>query len=264
MLAKNILRGKSSPRVSGRIERNSIPNKDLICGASISPALALLCALATVAHGQSYQGGLRGSMRDNACAAMSNVTLATPGLSATVVPVLAVLVRTHGVGAAMTAGALNGLIMTLIGALRVGRFFSYLPHPVIAAFTSALGLIIVSTQIDAVFGVEAAPVGFDLGVATPARAVAIVRAGALMALLLFLKRVSILTRLEAIVPDPANKEPSAIDPSSFVSTPGSADVFARHAPTKGRFSEVNRRERPRSRAAAIKLKQSSSSGGKQP
>lgn len=59
MLAKNILRGKSSPRVSGRLKRNSIPNKDLICGAPLLPALALLCALATIAHGQSYQGGLR-------------------------------------------------------------------------------------------------------------------------------------------------------------------------------------------------------------
>jgi SulP family sulfate permease len=64
----------------------------------------------------------------------------------------------------MAAGALSGLIMTLIGALRVGRFFSYLPQPVVAAFTSGLGVIIVSTQIKAVFGVEPAPVGFDLGV----------------------------------------------------------------------------------------------------
>jgi hypothetical protein len=53
MLAKNILPGKSSPRVSGCLERNSIPNKELICGASILPALALLWALATIAHGQS-------------------------------------------------------------------------------------------------------------------------------------------------------------------------------------------------------------------
>jgi SulP family sulfate permease len=76
---------------------------------------------------------------------ISYAPLATPALSATVVPVLAVLVRTRGVGAAMAAGALSGLIMTLIGAPRVGRFFSYLPHPVIAAFKSGLGVIIVST-----------------------------------------------------------------------------------------------------------------------
>ncbi len=75
MLAKNISRGKSSPRVSSRLERNSLTNKDLICGASLLPALALLCALATIAHGQSYQGGLRGSLHDNAGNALSTVTL---------------------------------------------------------------------------------------------------------------------------------------------------------------------------------------------
>jgi sulfate permease family protein len=195
--------------------------------------------------------------------------------------VLAVLVKTHGVGAAMAAGALSGLIMTLIGALRVGRFFSYLPQPVVAAFTSGLGVIIVSTQTKAVFGVEPAPAGFDLGVVddfwavikacgrsdfltlfvavlviglmfilprwkkgVPAPLVAI-GAGALVALLVFVKRAAVgtvqgavatwrpreahaqeatkslplpvpyrtpATKLEPIVPDPANKEPSAIDP----------------------------------------------------
>jgi len=64
MLAKYILRGKSSPRVSDRLERNSLPNKDLICGASLLTALASLCALTTIAYGQSYQGRLCGSPQD--------------------------------------------------------------------------------------------------------------------------------------------------------------------------------------------------------
>jgi SulP family sulfate permease len=121
-------------------------------------------ALAT-AMGLRPEAGLYTSIIGGAISVMiSNAPLATPGLSATVVPVLAVLVKTHGVGAAMAAGALSGLIMTLIGALRVGRYFSYLPQPVVAAFTSGLGVIIVSTQIKVVFGVEPAPSGFDLGV----------------------------------------------------------------------------------------------------
>ena len=121
-------------------------------------------ALAT-AMGLRPEAGLYTSIIGGAISGMiSNAPLATPGLSATVVPVLAVLVKTHGVGAAMAAGALSGLIMTLIGALRVGRYFSYLPQPVVAAFTSGLGVIIVSTQIKTVFGVEPAPAGFDLGV----------------------------------------------------------------------------------------------------
>jgi SulP family sulfate permease len=468
-------------------------------GGMVAALIAVPYGMAlSMAMGLRPEAGLYTSIIGGAISGMiSNAPLATPGLSATVVPVLAVLVRTHGVGAAMAAGVLSGLIMTLIGALRVGRFFSYLPHPVIAAFTSGLGVIMVSTQIKAVFGVEPAPVGFDLGViddfwavikvcgqsdyhtlsvavlviglmfilprwkkgvpapliavivaslavhvlgafwgalgwrlpsvgalpysfprpslaamdfaafssllrpaftlaglitvnqtltvavtdrlseggrrapfdrgliaqgvanmvcpffgappgvAMLARAVASVRAGAvtrwstlthslalllflfplrefvsriplaalgavtvavglqlmdwkrfrelpstnrpeaaiflltfcliiscdlivgvgagaLMALLLFVKRASILTRLESIVPDPAKKEPSAIDPSSFFATLGSAGLLSCHALAKGRLSEAHMRESPRSRAAAIKHKQSSSSGGKQP
>src|SRR5262249_32370489 len=95
---------------------------------------------------------------------ISDAPVVVSGLSATVVPVLAVLVKSHGVGAALAAGVLSGLIITLIGALRIGRFFSYLPQSVIAAFTSGLGGVIVSSQIKVVFGVKPAPTGFDLGV----------------------------------------------------------------------------------------------------
>jgi sulfate permease, SulP family len=135
-------------------------------GGTVAALIAVPYGMAlAMAMGLRPEAGLYTSIIGGAISGMiSDAPLATPGLSATVVPVLAVLVRTHGVGAAMAAGALSGLIMTLIGALRVGRFFSYLPHPVIAAFTSGLGVIIVSTQIKAVFGVEPAPVGFDLGV----------------------------------------------------------------------------------------------------
>jgi hypothetical protein len=99
MLAKNISRGKSSLRVSIRPGRNSPQkmarhappdfhcfrasrrhmktpaNKDPICGAPLLPDCAPLRALATIAHGQSYLGGLRGSPHDNAGNALSNVTL---------------------------------------------------------------------------------------------------------------------------------------------------------------------------------------------
>jgi SulP family sulfate permease len=135
-------------------------------GGTVAALIAVPYGMAlAMAMGLRPEAGLYTSIIGGAISGMiSNAPLATPGLSATVVPVLAVLVKTHGVGAAMAAGALSGFIMTLIGALRVGRFFRHLPQPVVAAFTSGLGVIIVSTQIKAVFGVEPARAGFDLGV----------------------------------------------------------------------------------------------------
>jgi hypothetical protein len=75
MLSKHILRGKGSPRVLSRLEAYNFPSIDLISGESILLALALFCALATTAYGQSYQGGLRGSLHDNSGAPLANVTL---------------------------------------------------------------------------------------------------------------------------------------------------------------------------------------------
>jgi len=135
-------------------------------GGTVAALIAVPYGMAlAIATGLRPEAGLYTSIIGGAISGMiSDAPVVVSGLSATVVPVLAVLVRSHGVGAALAAGALSGLIMTLIGALRIGRFFSYLPQSVIAAFTSGLGVVIVSSQIKAVFGVRPAPAGFDLGV----------------------------------------------------------------------------------------------------
>jgi SulP family sulfate permease len=119
----------------------------------------------SIAIGLRPEAGLYTSIVGGAISGMiSDAPVVVSGLSATVVPVLAALVKTHGVGAALAAGALSGLIMALIGVLRLGRFFHFLPQSVIAAFTSGLGVIIVASQLKNVFGVKTQAAGFDLGV----------------------------------------------------------------------------------------------------
>src|SRR5215470_19115715 len=135
-------------------------------GGTVAALIAVPYGMAlAIAMGLRPEAGLYTSIIGGAISGMiSDAPVMVSGLSATVVPVLAALVKTHGVGAALAAGVLSGLIMTLIGALRLGRFFSYLPQSVIAAFTSGLGVIIVSSQLKVVFGVKPEPAGFDLGV----------------------------------------------------------------------------------------------------
>src|SRR5215475_1600205 len=135
-------------------------------GGTVAALIAVPYGMAlAMAMGMRPETGLYTSIIGGAISGMiSDAPVVVSGLSATVVPVLAALVKTRGVGAALAAGALSGLIMTVIGALRLGRFFSYLPQSVIAAFTSGLGVIIVSSQLKAVLGVNPAPASFDLGV----------------------------------------------------------------------------------------------------
>lgn len=135
-------------------------------GGTVAALIAVPYGMAlSIAIGLRPEAGLYTSIIGGALSGMiSDAPVVVSGLSATVVPVLAGLVQSHGVGAALAAGALSGLIMLLIGVLRLGRFFHYLPQSVIGAFTSGLGVIIVASQLKVVFGVKPAPAGFDLGV----------------------------------------------------------------------------------------------------
>lgn len=143
-------------------------------GGTVAALIAVPYGMAlSLAIGLRPEAGLYTSIVGGLISGMiSDAPVVVSGLSATVVPVLAVLVQSHGVGAALAAGALSGLIMLLIGILRLGRFFHYLPQSVIGAFTSGLGVIIVASQLKVVLGVKPAPVGFDLGVVDDLWAVA--------------------------------------------------------------------------------------------
>jgi sulfate permease, SulP family len=147
-------------------------------GGTIAALIAVPYGMAlAIAIGLPPEAGLYTSIIGGFIAGMlSDAPIVVSGLSATVVPVLAQLVRTHGLGAALAAGVLSGLLMILIGALRLGRFFRYLPQSVVAGFTSGLGLIIVASQLKAVFGVKPAAMGFDLGIVDDVWAVARVAA----------------------------------------------------------------------------------------
>lgn len=57
------------------------------------------------------------------------------------------LVAQHGVEYLFAATILTGLLQFLIGALGLGRFFSFIPHSVISGFVNALGILIFIAQI---------------------------------------------------------------------------------------------------------------------
>lgn len=135
-------------------------------GGTIAALIAVPYGMAlAIAIGLPPEAGLYTSIIGGFISGMlSDAPIVVGGLSATVVPVLASLVKSHGIGAALAAGALSGVLMILIGVLRLGRFFRYLPQSVVAGFTSGLGLIIVASQLKVVFGVKPQAVGFDLGI----------------------------------------------------------------------------------------------------
>lgn len=135
-------------------------------GGMVAALIAVPYGMAlSVAIGLPPEAGLYTSIIGGTVSGLlSKSPILISGLSATAVPILAVIVKNHGVGAALAVGFLSGLIMVAIGLLRLGRFANYLPQAIVSAFTTGLGLTIVMSQLKSLFNVVPGRAGFDLGI----------------------------------------------------------------------------------------------------
>jgi sulfate permease, SulP family len=64
------------------------------------------------------------------------------------------IVQTHGVDGLMVATLMAGVILVLLGVARLGAAIKFIPHPVVVGFTSGIALIIFSSQIKDLLGLE--------------------------------------------------------------------------------------------------------------
>ncbi|MEJ7711738.1 MAG: SulP family inorganic anion transporter [Pyrinomonadaceae bacterium] len=117
-----------------------------IGGGVVSAMMTVPYGMAlSLAIGLSPEAGLYTSIIGNVIAGcLSSSPVMVSGLSATAVPVLALVVKNYGVGAALTVGLMSGLVMAVVGLLRLGRFANYLPPSIVSAFTCGLGVVICS------------------------------------------------------------------------------------------------------------------------
>ena len=68
------------------------------------------------------------------------------------------IVEQHGVQGLMISTVLAGMLLVLMGVLRLGNLLKYIPHPLIVGFTSGIALVIFSTQIRDALGMDIAKV----------------------------------------------------------------------------------------------------------
>ncbi len=129
--------------------------QDLLAGLTVA-AVALPLALAFgVASGASAAAGLvtailAGVIMGLLTGAPFQISGPTGAMSA----VLIVLVGRYGLEGIWVAGLLSGLLLLLIGILRLGRFIAFIPSAVISGFTSGIALIIFIGQIDNLLGIH--------------------------------------------------------------------------------------------------------------
>src|SRR6185295_3969132 len=68
------------------------------------------------------------------------------------VPVLFAIVTRHGYDGLALATMMAGVMLLLMGALKLGRLLKFIPYPVVAGFTSGIAVIIFTGQLNEFLG----------------------------------------------------------------------------------------------------------------
>lgn len=129
--------------------------QDLLAGLTVA-AVALPLALAFgVASGATAAAGLVTAILAGVLiGALGGAPYQISGPTGAMSAVLIVLVQRYGLEGIWVAGLLSGLLLLLIGIMRLGRFIAFIPSAVISGFTSGIALIIFIGQIDNFLGVK--------------------------------------------------------------------------------------------------------------
>lgn len=130
-------------------------SQDLLAGLTVG-AVALPLALAFgVASGASAAAGLvTAVIAGLVIGLLSGAPYQISGPTGAMSAVLIVLAQRQGLQGVWVAGAFSGLLLLIIGLLRLGRFIAFIPAPVITGFTSGIALIIAVGQLDNLLGIE--------------------------------------------------------------------------------------------------------------
>jgi len=129
--------------------------QDLLAGLTVA-AVALPLALAFgVASGASAAAGLVTAILSGLIiGALSGAPYQISGPTGAMSAVLIVIAQRVGMEGVWVTGLIAGMIILVIGILRMGRFVAFIPSSVITGFTSGIAFIIFVGQIDNLLGVK--------------------------------------------------------------------------------------------------------------
>lgn len=132
----------------------TIFRQDLLAGLTVA-AVALPLALAFgVSSGATAAAGLVTAIISGLLIGLlSGAPYQISGPTGAMSAVLILLVSRYGLMGMWIAGLMAGVLLLLIGLLRLGRFIAFIPSPVITGFTSGIALIIFIGQIDNFLGI---------------------------------------------------------------------------------------------------------------
>jgi sulfate permease, SulP family len=128
---------------------------NLLAGLTVGIiALPLSMALA-IASGVAPQHGLYTAIVAGIIIALSGGSkVNVSGPTAAFVVVLLPIVHQYGLGGLLISGFMAGIILVLMGLIKLGRLVEIIPYPVTIGFTSGIGVVIATFQIKDFLGLN--------------------------------------------------------------------------------------------------------------
>ena len=128
---------------------------DLIAGVTVGLVALPLAMAFAIASGVPPQNGIY-------CAVIAGFTVSALGGSrvqiagptGAFVVVVSGIVAAHGLDGLFMCTVLAGVILILLGVTGLGTAVKYIPRPVVIGFTNGIGVLIASTQIRDLFGLQ--------------------------------------------------------------------------------------------------------------
>src|SRR6201990_68932 len=130
---------------------------DAVAGLTVAiVALPLSMAIA-IASGVTPDRGLYTSIVGGfIVSALGGSRFQIGGPAGAFIVLVAATVELHGVGGLILATMMAGIILVMIGLLRLGTFIKYIPYPVTVGFTAGIATIILASQLKDLFGLALA------------------------------------------------------------------------------------------------------------
>ena len=126
---------------------------DLGAGVTVGIIALPLAIGFGIASGVTPQQGLwTGIIASIVVALLGGSRFQVAGPTGAFVPVLFSIMAVYGYGGLALATIMAGLMLILVGALRMGRLLKFFPYPVVAGFTSGIAVIIFCGQLNEFLG----------------------------------------------------------------------------------------------------------------
>lgn len=130
---------------------------DAVAGATVAiVALPLSMAIAIASGASPDRGLITAVVGGFLISLLGGSRFQIGGPAGAFIVLIAAIIERHGYDGLMLATFLAGLMLAVLGFLRLGTFIKYIPHPVTVGFTTGIGLIILASQFKDLFGLTLA------------------------------------------------------------------------------------------------------------